>query len=396
MPRKLTGRVEPRPKSHPTRWIVRLGDYSESFDDPAVAAMALEEALDLKRKGASKRSFAVQFIEYMDKEEILQRERRGNARQFNVCERSLARHIEASKFWLKLTRKVTREDIRELLDTVVGSPATRWNRHTAARVPTGKLIGRRTGEAIRARLSHFFDHVAGGPEINPAVRAPIKNIDKMKRRDAGDDLMPHLHLDEIARLYALPLDKFSLRERAVYALGIYAGLRTGELVGLQWQDIVRLYDERPELHVRNSYDSLTKTLSSQREVPMLPELVGHLRAYVASLPARPVAGLVFPNREGRMMAHGWPARWYDHTTGRWDKLSHRPGLRTLAGIRPTIMFRHLRHTCGTHLCNGGYGRAWDVERVAQLLGHSSSAITRRHYISRHVSVLHAELAKSAT
>lgn len=401
MPRKLTGRVECRRfKNGAVKWIARLGrEYLGSFDSEPEARIAVDEALKDRKTHARTRSFASQFSAYMHECEQAQRTRRGNARQFCRNERTLAAlYIHTAPFWLKDVDDVNRGEVRALIKSIAGRPARRWCKRTKAHVLIpGVKVGARTCELVRSRLTDFFDWVDELPS-NPAKDVPIPNLRGVVRRAEGSDRKPHLHLDEIERLYALPGEVFTPLLRAVYALGIYAGLRGGEVVGLEWQNVVRLNGERPELQVRNSYDAATKTECSQREIPMLPQLVRELQAYVATLPARPVTGLVFPGLDGKVRVSGWAANWYARDLGP-RKSGGRytyPGLRELAEVRESILYRHLRHTFATHLLAGRLdGHEWPIGKVSRMLGHSSVTITEKHYLSTDADSLHAEAELAA-
>lgn len=50
----------------------------------------------------------------------------------------------------------------------------------------------------------------------------------------------------------------------------------------------------------------------------------------------------------------------------------------LAGISRRVRWHDLRHTCAASLVSGWWGRAWSLEEVKQLLGHSSITITERY------------------
>lgn len=390
MPRKRTGRVERRGE----KFIAKIArDYLGSFDTQADADEAIAAALLLDLQSADKRSFAVLGEAYMQEQEKLTRLRRGHAHWFEKSDWSLwKRYIRTAPFYRKRVDRITRDEIKALLDRVVGSPAMRWDSRVKAHVPTGHIIGKNTGEKLRGRLAHFFKHCPG-INVNPARDVPLKNVARVKRRVDGDN-KPHLHLDEIDRLFALPREVFTPMHRAVYACGIYGGLRGAEIAGLEWPHIVRLYGADPELHIRNSYAASTKTEDSQREVPMLPQLVTELRMYVESLPVRPISGFVFPGESGGARHFGWDADWYDYRGGQAGKVY--PGMRRLAGIREHIQYRHIRHSCATHLLKGHFteGHEWPIEKVAQLLGHAGVSITLKHYASRDVDRLHSELAKT--
>jgi integrase len=56
----------------------------------------------------------------------------------------------------------------------------------------------------------------------------------------------------------------------------------------------------------------------------------------------------------------------------------RDGWRERCGIRGDVTFHDLRHTFATHLVMGTWGRAWRIEEVQVLLGHTSITVTQRY------------------
>lgn len=387
MPRRLTGRIEPRPtKLAPTSWVVRIGkgpdSYVGTYFSRDEAECARDEGLKERTERAHARSFARLWAQYMDEQEKAQRTRRGDAEQFNTRERSITRHVAGARWYRRRVEKVTHDDVRELLDAVVGAPAMRWHRGKGELVASGDTIGKRTGEQLRTRLRDFFAWVSK-PSLpyNPAIGVKLPNTAPPAER-TGADRVKHIHADELDRLWALPLEVFSLRERAVYAFGIYGGLRPGEIKGLQWPHLVRIMGARAEIHIRRSYHRLPKTTESQREFPALPQLIEHVQRWIDSLEVRPVTGLVFPSPvSGGCYTRNWDCRWDE--------------IRAAAGIRAEIEWRHMRHTFGTHACSGEYtgGRELPVEYVQRALGHKSPATTRKHYVSEHVDTLHKTLER---
>lgn len=49
-----------------------------------------------------------------------------------------------------------------------------------------------------------------------------------------------------------------------------------------------------------------------------------------------------------------------------------------AAVGRHVRFHDLRHTCASLLVSGAWGRAWSLEEVKQLLGHSSISVTERY------------------
>jgi len=389
MPRKRTGSVERRGD----KYLARLGRErmgSHDTEERAWEEIAAALADDKRRTGDT---FAERGEAYMKQQERYARERRGNVKMFAKEWSDWARHIRTAKFYYMRVKDIRREHIQGLLDEIVKKPALQIKPRAGGvieRVETKRKIGERTPYKIRSRLTSFFDTQLD-LSANPARGTKIPKVRKVKQRVDGDR-KPHLHADEIERLFALPA--LTVEHRAVYALGIYAGLRVDEVWGLRWENIVRLDGDEPELHIRWSYTAPTKTQSSQRELPMLPQLVSALRAYRDSLPAAPIAGVVFPGKDGAVRAIGSNARWPDKPyTNETGQLVVRIGYRTLAKIREHIDFKHLRHTCATHLLKGTFtnGHEWPIEKVSEMLGHETVQTTIDHYASRGVDRLHREM-----
>lgn len=390
MPRKKTGAVERRGD----KYLARIGrERLGSFDSEEQAWRVIEAALidDAKRTGDT---FGELGEAYMQNEEQLHRKRRGNVSMFDKEWSLWDRHIRPAKFYRMRAKDIRREHVQQLLDEIVKKPALHHAPLAgggAEKVDTGRRIGERTPQKVRSRLSLFFDTVPGLPTGNPARGTKIPKVRKIKQRVDGDR-KPHLHADEIDRLFALP--ELIDEHRAVYALGIYAGLRVDEIWGLRWENVVRLDGDEPELHIRWSYDAPTKTQSSQREIPMLPQLVAALRRYRDSLPAAPIAGVVFPGDDGGIRCDSSNARWTDKRRRKNGEIVVRTGYRTLASIRDHIHFMHLRHTCATHLLKGTFfasGHEWPIEKVSEMLGHDDVQTTTSHYASRGVDRLHKEM-----
>lgn len=78
---------------------------------------------------------------------------------------------------------------------------------------------------------------------------------------------------------------------------------------------------------------------------------------------------------------------------RKDKLVVVKGWATRAGIRSDVEFRDLRHTCGCHLAQGTWTRAFTLHEIKRWMGHSSIAVTERHYAALTSDNLHNAVAE---
>ena len=163
---------------------------------------------------------------------------------------------------------------------------------------------------------------------------------------------------------------------ALYALALTTGMRQGELLALQWEDVD--LDGRV-IHVRHTLQhgsagtwtlGTPKTAKSRREVELNPSTVEALRAHrTAQLEARLAAGplwqdhgLVFTRGDGE------PMRGTHLLQRHFHPFLKRAGL-------PMIRFHDLRHTAATQLLLLGI----NSKVVQERLGHSNVGITLDRY-----------------
>ncbi len=166
------------------------------------------------------------------------------------------------------------------------------------------------------------------------------------------------------------------RLEALYVLALTTGMRRGELLALQWQDVDV---ERGVLQVRGSVQDTgqgfiiaePKTKQARRQIGLTEGAVGALRRHRARQEAeRHMLGpswdttydLVFPNTIGKLMDP--------------EALIRRSFRSLLQKARlPLIRFHDLRHTAATFLLSQGV----NVKVVSEMLGHADISTTLRVY-----------------
>ena len=182
-----------------------------------------------------------------------------------------------------------------------------------------------------------------------------------------------------------------LKVETMVMLGLYAGLRRGEICGLRW-DCVHLDAPAPYIEVRRACrwpdhlrpvvtDEL-KTPAARREIPIPPQLLAYLKDLRAALPKDAGKRFVYCDEQGRAVSYStlrrrWEAiRTRSTASGRelGETVPHHKITVTL-DFMPTPHV--LRHTYVTRLVLA----KMDLKRVQYLAGHADPEITLRIYTS---------------
>ena len=169
--------------------------------------------------------------------------------------------------------------------------------------------------------------------------------------------------NEAARL----LDALPQAERALWATALYLGLRRGELRALRWSDVdldgnmirvERALDDGERRHPGEFVS--TKSLSGERDVPILPILRHELVAHKLAT-GRDGVQLVF----GRTATLPFiPSTVRRRALAAWEA----------ADLEP-IALHECRHTAATVMRAAGL----DSKIISAIIGHSSVVITQDRY-----------------
>ena len=162
---------------------------------------------------------------------------------------------------------------------------------------------------------------------------------------------------------------------ALYAVALALGLRRGEALGLRWQDVDL---DAGIIWVRNTLRRIngqlrlgpTKTDASVRRVAMPKHCVNVLREHRDR-----------QADERKRTGKGWHDTGYVFTSAVGTPIEPRNLNRHFYRLReeasvPHIRFHDLRHSCATLL----YGQGVRLDNISDVLGHSSTAITKKIYI----------------
>jgi integrase len=187
---------------------------------------------------------------------------------------------------------------------------------------------------------------------------PVSRLDRHTRRlfkpDHDPRETPFLRTkDDIRRVFLGFRDEAM---RTIFAVGVLAGLRTGELLALRIEDI-NLPSRR--ILVQRSFDKRTKD-EEPRIVPITNSLLPILEAWLAKR-GRP-EGLVFPPK-----GHGTFIRPHTLRGALQDAIGE-------ASVQPLTWYQATRHTFASHWVTDGR----PIEKLRNILGHSSVDVTERY------------------
>lgn len=157
-----------------------------------------------------------------------------------------------------------------------------------------------------------------------------------------------------------------LRLHTEIMVAAYTGMRIGEILALEWQDITPSF-----IHVRRTLgrdlagmpvlQSTTKTSTSTRSISIPPSVYEQLSKWKSVAPA---SRLVFTTRNGSIIVPNNERRSFQK-------------MQADLGLSPIRGFHALRHTHASQLLANGV----PIAEVSKRLGHASPAITLGVYAS---------------
>ncbi len=242
-----------------------------------------------------------------------------------------------------------------------------------------KLNPATVGACIRL-LSTFFSDLLERPRETGATINPVRALPRATRRLYRAEHKPRDtpflgKMEDVVRVHAKLVEPFS----TAFAIGAFGGLRTGEVLGLDWQDIdLEARQIRVHQAVRNSKLGPLKD-EDPRIVPVLDALYPVLAAYKLRTGGR---GMLFTaTQPGRKAGkNGTAARFMRPNA--LHKALEAAFVDPEMKLDPMTWYQATRHTFASQwVIDGG-----SMERLALILGHSSTEVTRSyaHLRSEHL------------
>ena len=225
------------------------------------------------------------------------------------------------------------------------------------------------------------------------LRNPLRHVERPQVEQKPNDW---LREDEDERLLAVDCTK---QERIIVWLLRWTGLRVSEATSVRIRDL-DLQPGSESLYVRES-----KTPQGRRSVPLVPELLPHLRAWLDYLRAegrhRPDAFLLstsngtamkstFIWRIVKRVAARAEIRPIDCTCGTTGRKHQSGCAQSKGGENVSEVTPHtLRRTYASHLINRGL----TLNVLSKLLGHKNTSVTENHYAELPDARTHQEVLR---
>lgn len=300
--------------------------------------------------------------------------------------RRMAPHLSADR------QKVYQFQINKVICPVIGNkPMVEITLDDLKDVlATRASLSRRSQEDTVQILKQIFSAAADADVI---TKDPSRKLKPGGKPSAQKAALTELQQEQLlAAVRGLQVETFVM-------LGLFTGMRRGEICGLRW-DCVDLDSKTPHIRVRRAcrwpdqirpvVSEQLKTAAAFRDIPIPPQLVQYLMklkaAQMAKLPDKNVGKLrnqyVYCSQQGGPVSYSTMRRRWDTIRTRSTASGRALGERIKNhNITVTLDFMPtphvLRHTYVTRLVLS----KMDLKRVQYLAGHTDPEITLKIYTS---------------
>ncbi|EWY36744.1 hypothetical protein N825_25255 [Skermanella stibiiresistens SB22] len=266
-------------------------------------------------------------------------------------------------------RDVARVKLTKLRPSAVMAFVTELEAELSADL-AGKVFGTFKMALGYARRMEMMTH-------DPASDVKIRTTERSDREEEGDVAIP-TKAELKALVAAAKLDQTG-RSMAMISLMMFAGLRISELRGLTRRGVM-LTGAQPEVWIFQRADSYQaagpcKSKASRRRVPIGPDTVAAVRAWLPSIPQSD-SGLIFPTASGTIQSYAnlWN-RWWVPLMIAAGLVSEAPPGKPAGKPAPRFGMHGLRHVAASLWIELGL----QPKRIQKLMGHSTLQMTMDLY-----------------
>lgn len=221
---------------------------------------------------------------------------------------------------------------------------------------------------------------------NPCERIKPPKVEKSEAR----------HYDEEYAIYVLELlDKYKvpIKYKVAIHIAINAGLRLGELVGLEWSSVdfdnrlIQIKQAGQYLPDQGVFTKETKNESSFRKIPLPDDVMDLLKQYKSLQNEQRLkcgslwvdSNRLFTQWDGKPMFPDTPSKWFRKFINKHNETIMNdkdiPQDDKKKYLLPELNFHGLRHTNATLLIGEGV----DIQTVSGRLGHARASTTTDIY-----------------
>ena len=245
-------------------------------------------------------------------------------------------------------------------DQITPKVMKQWRKQMASRVAAGEMAPKSFNNlfTLLSAVLAWARH----PAQEYMIQDPLIGQKRLKHRPAEAEFLESNDMAALLKAVAS-----SAEENAITHLGLFAGLRRGEIFALKWNDVTWGGDKlsgRIDVR-RNLYRGQVtspKSDKSSRTVDVPRRVLDVLAAHQVSRPPQG-EGFIFRTRTGSPID---PGTWYKRTFVQ---------IRRRAGLRSTVGIHSLRHTYASLLIHQGENPKY----ISRQLGHALVAFTMDRY-----------------
>lgn len=284
--------------------------------------------------------------------------------------------LEYGSYWrllqdvleVETVAEVTREEVRKLRDTLCRLPANLYKKHPGKSIKEVLALEGSTPMStttVNKLLTLFGSLMIHCVKEGYRRDNPTEGLKVKQKKRADEERKAYTREDLKKMAGALPSPAAKPERYWVPMVGMYSGMRLGEICGLHVSD-VKPVDGVWCFDVNEEGDKRLKTLASTRLVPIHPQLIAKgFLAYV----------------ETRRSARLWPSLFRRDTDGYCPALGNWYGRFNRKHVTddPLKTFHSLRHSFADTLKQLGCQESL----ISELMGHTNSSITTGRYGKRY-------------
>lgn len=282
------------------------------------------------------------------------------------------------EFYQHITNKINEYFKGRALQTITGIEIQKYLIYlrTEYKTPQGKPLSDKTIKHHYCVLALIFDYALKQDFIlkNPMDKVDCPTLIK-KKVDA-------LTQEQVQKMFT-DLQTYPLEFQCIIYLFIFTGMRSGELLGLQWRDID--FNAKTISIQRNvTYTTLfgisvnmPKTSNSIRVIPITDFVIERLNDLKSLSPQVKNEYYIFHSMESALVP-----RYPDTVTKRIKLFMKNNGL-------PDMSPHDLRYTCATLMLSSGA----DIKSIQEILGHTNSSTTLNFYVGSDLNRMQNAVSK---